>query len=237
MKNILTVLIILVLVFGISNFSAADDNIPKEKTITVMGQGKVTSVPDQAEMIIEVQEDGPKMSEVSNQVNDKTKKVFEIIKSFGIADKDYQTVNYNVQPKYKYDKLGNQQRIGYAVSNQITLVIRDLNKIGDVLEAVTQAEVSRVEGPFFDFSDREKIQIEALKAAVADAHSKAEALCQASGAELGNVYSIDQSSVSMPETELQFATRSVLREEPETVPVSKGQNEVTAQVEVVYLLK
>ena len=187
-------------------------------------------------MEFEVQEEGPQLKAVSAQVRDKMKKIFQVIKSFGISDKDFQTVSYNIQPKFKYDKNGNEtQRVGYIVSNRVRIILKDLDKAGDVLEAVTEAEVSQVEGPNFGYSDPAKLQIEALKTAVADAHAKAEALALASGSELGKVSSINQTSTVMPVSPVAF--RANVAMESNAVPIAKGQNEVTAQVEVVYTLK
>jgi len=233
-------IVILALAFLTMNISSrvhADENVSKERTIRVTGEGKVTAIPDQAEMEFEVSEEGPKLEQVTAQVREKMKNVFKVIKTFGISDKDFQTVSYNIQPKYKYDKNGNETtRVGYIVSNRVHVVLKDVDSAGKLLEAVTGADVSRVEGPFFGFSDPKKLQIEALKAAVEDAHSKAEALAQSSGAELGKVFSINQTNAEMPIERLTFGKYLANAEAP-TVPVAKGQNEVTAQVEVVYALK
>lgn len=219
---------------GFANIAKADDS-SKQRTITVSGEGKVRAVPDQAEMEFTVQEDGAKLKEVSTQVRTKMKSVFQVLKSFGISDKDSQTISYTIQPKYKYDKSGNPTKIGYTVSNRVRVVLKDLDKAGDLLEAVTEAEVSEVEGPNFSFSDPSKLQIEAMKAAVMDAQTKAEALAQASGSDLGKVFSITQTSASMPI--LKGALRANLAMANNGVPIATGENEVTAQVEVVYSLK
>lgn len=220
---------------GFANIAKADDG-SKQRTITVSGEGKVRAVPDQAEMQFTVQEDGAKLKDVSAQVQTKMKSVFQVLKSYGITDKDSQTVSYNIQPKYKYDKSGNAAKIGYTVSNRVKVVLKDLDKAGDLLEAVTDAEVSEVDGPNFSFSDPAKLQIEAMKAAVADAQAKAEALAEASGAGLDKVFSITQTSASVPI--LGNALRSNLALAGNNgVPIAAGQNEVTAQVEVVYSLK
>jgi len=202
----------------------------------VEGQGTSRAVPDQAEIEFEVREEGPRLENVSAQVRDKMKNVFQTVKSFGISEKDFQTVSYNIQPKYKYDRGGNEtKRVGYIVSNRIRVVLKDLDSAGKLLEAVTQAEVSEVTGPNFGFSDPKKLQIKALEAAVADARAKAEALAEAAGAELGRVFSINQTSTSMPVAPL--AMQGNMMGVSSEVPIAKGQNEITTHVEVVYLLK
>lgn len=237
-KQMLPVVLMLSFLFlGISSQVKADDNGPKEPSIRVTGEGKVTAIPDQAEMEFQVQEDGPKLEEVTAEVRTKMKNVFKAIKDFGISDKDFQTVSYTIEPKYKYDKNDNAtERIGYTVSNRVRVVLKDLDKAGEVLEAVTQAEVSEVEGPNFSFSDPAKLQLQALEAAVSDAHDKAQALAKASDSDLGKVFSINQTSAYVPRMVLGNLAPMAAETRSE-VPIAKGQNEVTAQVEVIYLLK
>ena len=230
------VLLLVFLLLGSVNIVKADDNGPKEPFIKVTGEGKVTAIPDQAEMEFQVQEDGPKLEEVSAEVRTRMKNVFKVIKDFGIQDKDFQTVSYTIEPKYKYDKNDNvTQRIGYTVSNRVRVVLKDIDKTGEILEAIAKAGISEIDGPNFGFSDPEKLNVEALAAAVANAHDKAEALAKASDSDLGKVYSINQTSAYEPRAYLGMAVAA--NAEKGEVPIAKGQDEVTAQVEVVYLLK
>lgn len=219
---------------GISNAVKADDT-PKERTIQVTGEGKVTAVPDQAEMNFEVQEEGADLEGLTAKVNERIKGVFQAVKSFGVSDKDFKTVSYNIQPKYK-DTNGESQRTGFIVSNQIHVVLKKIDLAGQVLDAVTKAGATQVEGPSFGFSDPTQLQMEALKNAVENAHAKAEALAEASGAELGKVYSINQTSAPSPIRPMMASLANVSRNAGE-VPIASGENDVTAEVEVIYLLK
>ena len=225
-----------ILFLGSFNMVKADENGPKEPFIKVTGEGKTTAIPDQAEMEFQVQGDGPKLEEVSVEVRTRMKNVFKVIKDLGIQDKDFQTVSYTIEPKYKYDKNDNvTQRIGYTVSNRVRVVLKDIDKTGEVLEAITKAGVSEVDGPNFGFSDPEKLKVEALAAAVADAHERGQALAKASGSDLGKVFSINQTSAYVPTVYSGLA--NVVTQSRAEVPIAKGQDEVAAQVEVVYLLK
>lgn len=216
--------------------SVAQEGPSKERTVKVQGQGKVRAVPDQVEMEFEVQEEGTQLADVSARVADKMKAVFQAVKSFGILDKDFKTVQYNIQPKFKYNN-GESQRVGFIVSNRIRVVLKKTDQAGDLLEAVTKAGVSGIDGPTFGFSDPSKLQIEALKAAVEDAHAKALALAESAGAELGKVFSINQTGAAMPTPPRMFRAQLAGAADAGTVPIEKGENEVTAEVEVVYSLK
>lgn len=236
MKKITKLVLIGLLVLGFVNVSRAEDG-SKERTVRVQGEGKITAVPDQAELIFGVEEESVQLKDASTKAREKMKKIFQVIKSFGISEKDYQTINFNIQPKMKYDK-GETTKTGYIVTNRIKVMIKDLDQVGKVLEAVTDQDVSQVEGPNFSFSDPSKLEIAALKAAVEDAHKKALALADSAEAGLGSVFSINQLSSNMPSPRpmmMYMANKSAAG--AGAVPIAQGQDDVSAQVEVVYLLK
>jgi hypothetical protein len=213
------------------------EDASKLRTVRVQGEGKITAVPDQAEIVFGVVEDSAQLKDASAKARKKMQAIFAAIKSFGISEKDFQTIDYNIQPKYKYDKNGNEvQRIGYTVTNRIKVLVKDLDQVGQVLEAVTEKEVGQVEGPNFGFSDPSKLGLEALKAAMADAHTKAETLARSGDAELDKVFSINQISSYMPTPRPMMAFKA-METEGNAPPVARGQSDVNAQVEVVYLLK
>lgn len=214
------------------------DDMSKQRTVRVQGDGKITAVPDQAQIVFGVVEDSVQLKDASAKARKKMQAIFAAIKSFGISEKDFQTIDYNIQPKYKYDKNGNEvQRIGYTVTNRIQVLVKDLDQVGQVLEAVTEQEVSQVEGPTFGFSDPSKLELEALKAAMADAHTKAETLAHSADAELDKVFTINQTSSYIPTPRPMMAMRAKVVMENEAPPIAQGQSDVTAQVEVIYLLK
>jgi uncharacterized protein len=215
----------------------AQEKPPVERTIEVQGEGKAAAVPDQAVLEFQVEEEGASLDPTSGRAREKMKKVFRTLKAFGLEDKDVQTVRYDVQPQYKYDKNGGPaQRVGYRVSNQVRVVLKDLDRTGALLEAVTGAGVSRVEGPTFGFSDPEKLKVRALTAAVANAREKAEAMALAAGAELGRVRSIVESGTALPVRPAVFQAEAADVRAGD-VPVAQGENEVTARVEMVFSLK
>ncbi len=223
-------------VLAVSGAWAQD--ISKQRTVRVQGEGKITAVPDQAEIVFGVVEDSAQLKDASAKARKKMQAIFAAIKSFGISEKDFQTIDYNIQPKYKYDKNGNQaQRVGYTVTNRIKVLVKDLDQVGQVLEAVTEKEVGQVEGPSFGFSDPSKLGLEALKAAMADAHTKAQTLARSADAELDKVFSINQVSSYIPTPRPMMAMRANVAMESNAPPIAQGQSEVNAQVEVVYLLK
>lgn len=116
------------------------------------------------------------------------------------------------------------------------MVLKDITKVGVILGALSNDDTAQLNGPIFGFSDPAKLQLEALKAAVESAHAKAEVLAEAADAQLGLVYSIEESSVNMPVVRPMMMAR-MAEAGASAVPVEQGTDEVTAQVEVIYTLK
>jgi len=213
----------------------AQENVWKERTVRVQGSGKAMAVPDQAQLEFEVAVEAVRLEDASAQAKVRMNDVLKAVKSFGVGEKEIQTLRYGVQPKYRYDKEGNESKqVGFTVSNRLRVILKNLDLAGKVLEAVTKAGVSQIEGPNFGFADPSKLEIAALKDAMRDAQAKAEALAQSSGAGLGKVLSIQQNSMGMPSPRTMVTMAFKANAD---VPIEKGENEVTAQVEVVYSLK
>ena len=215
-----------------------ENNSSKERTLKVQGEGKITAVPDQSEMEFQVTEEGTEVEDASSLVQAKTEKIFKTIRSFGISDKDTQTLDYTVGPKIKFNK-GESQKVGYTVSTRIKVIVKNMNSTGKILKAVIQDGVSTIDGPYFSFSNPAPLKIEALKVAVDDAHAKAVAIAQTADVVLGKVFSISQTSLTMPTNRQRFgySASASLSGVSTQVPIATGENEVAAQVEVVYSLK
>jgi uncharacterized protein YggE len=231
-KRIILVLAVIELGTGLS---LAADNTPKGKTIQVEGQGAVTAVPDEATIEVTVQEGGASIDDLAAKVKAKTANVLDSLKSFDIADKDLQTTQYGIEPQYQYAN-GKSERVGYTVTNRLKVVLKDITQVGAVLGALSNDDTFQLDGPTFGFSDPAKLQLGALKAAVDNAWAKAAVLAEAANAQLGPVYSIEESSVNMPVVRPMMMAR-MADAGASAVPVQQGTDQVTAQVEVVYTLK
>lgn len=116
-------------------------------------------------------------------------------KALGIEKNDLSTAGYSVRPQYDYVK-GERKFRGYHVSRDIRLTVRNLNKIGDYLEAATQVGVRQVSSPQLQSSEASKYRLQALAKAAKDAQAQARTLAQALDVQLGAPHSI--STVGTP---------------------------------------
>jgi uncharacterized protein len=202
-KVILPVLGMLLLT-GIITVSILRDRIVNQPQyqVSVTGLGKVSYQPDIANVNLGVQVDKQFSAEIAlQQLNDKMNKVVAAIKTLGITEADIETQNYTLYPQYDY-KNGVSISAGYSANQQLTVKVRNLNNnkesVSKVVSAATKAGANQVMGITFDVSNLNDLKQEARLKAIADAKSKAGALAQAVGVDLGDIMGWWENVVQAP---------------------------------------
>jgi uncharacterized protein YggE len=160
----------------------------------------------------------------------------EAIKAAGVAEKDIGTSGFNVSPIYA-PRPDNQpdapaRVIGYEVSNQVTVTIRDLKASGAILDKVVAAGANRVSGISFDVSDPSASADAALKDAIAQSKKKAELMADAADLKLVRIVSITTDGGARP----MFAAYdgAMLRAAKAPTPIMAGSRTVTATATIVW---
>lgn len=166
-------------------------------TITLGGEGKVTSKPDVANVSIGVFTTGAEVPTVQKQNTEQMNKIVAAMKALGVKDEDIQTSNYNVYPEYDY-RDGQQALRGYRVSQDVAIKVRDLGKIGDVLAKAGELGSNQIYGVNFNVDDKTDLEKQARDEAIADAKAKAEALAKQLGVRIGKVVSFSENGGSYP---------------------------------------
>lgn len=241
---ILTVLVAAVLLTGCAGAAFAQGptetpppGTPPTRTVSVNGSGKVYLTPDIAYITIGVHTEGPKATDAVKQNSDQTQAVISTLKSQGIADKDIQTSNFSIYPQQQFDDQGKPTgEIKYAVDNSVLVTIRDITKVGDVLDATVSSGANSINGVQFDVENKTAALSDARKAAVADAKAKAQELADAAGLTLGDVQSISEYSSGGP-VPMQYEKLAAAPQAAGSVPIQPGQLLVTLDVNVVYFIK
>jgi hypothetical protein len=216
--------------------STSSDAQPPLRTVSVMGSGKAILTPDIAYVNIGVHTENKNAAEAVAANTTQAQKVIDAIKAMGIDAKDIQTTNFSIYPQQQYDPNGKPTgEITYIVDNSVYVTVRDLDKIGDLLDAAVQAGANSISGIQFDVADKTQALSEARQAAVNDARAKAEELAEAAGVTLGDVQTIAEntSSPPMPMYDMRAASAAM---ESAAVPVSPGQMTITVDVSIVYLI-
>lgn len=166
-------------------------------TITVSGTAKLSVKPDIARISIGVVSTGRTVAETQKQNTEKMNAITASIKAYGVKDDDIQTSNYSINPQYDWND-GRQTLRGYQVSQQLSIKIRDLEKIGDILASSGDLGSNQIGGISFEVDDTTALQKQARDKAIVDAKEKAEVLARSLGVQLGTVVSFSEGYDASP---------------------------------------
>ena len=208
---------------------------PAEHTIAVTGSGKVTVVPDLATINLGVLIERNTAKAAREAAAESMTKVVAALKALGIDDKDIATSSISLQPVFDYTN-GNNPRIrGYQLQNAVTITVRDLDKLADVLDDSVVSGATQVNGISFDVADRTAAEAKAREAAVADARAKADTLAKGVGVSITGVASMSE-TVSTPVWYGREMAAGALAPADASTPVMAGTTDVTIDVQVTFLI-
>jgi uncharacterized protein YggE len=176
---------------------AADAERPR--TVAVSGQGEIQAEPDLAHVTLGVESRKPKLEEARAEVARTIDAVLKLTRDLKIDQTLVRSTRINVQPEYNWDANARERNlIGYYVSRQVEIELRDLEKLGQLLERATDLGVNQLGDPRLDSSKRRDLERQALAKAVEDARANAEAVAKTAGARLGPVRTISANSGYVP---------------------------------------
>lgn len=158
--------------------------------ISVVASGEASVAPDLAVVSFAVSGSGKELAPTRDDVNQRSSAVLAALRKLGIREADLNAPDLSVHPEYDYRK--GQRLIGYRVSRQMTVRIRDLDQLGEVQDAITAAGANEVHGARMEASDPSAAEHEALRSAFAAARAKAEVLAGAAGVGLGAVARLEE---------------------------------------------
>jgi uncharacterized protein YggE len=208
----------------------ADDK-DEIRSITVTASGQVAAEPDQARITSGVTTEAATAAEALAGNSEAMKKVIASLKESGVGPEDIQTTSFQVSPRYTRPRKGEVREIdGYRVTNQVEVVVRDLDKLGEILDQLVTSGANEMRGLTFEVSKAETLRDEARKEAVANARRRAELYAEAAGAEVGKVLTIQEGGVAAP--------RPMARAmKMEAVPIERGTQMLAASVTITWALK
>jgi uncharacterized protein YggE len=201
--------------------------------INVVAQGKASAEPDLAMITIGVETRETTAGLAAEENNERMADVMDALRAMGVAEEDIQTVDYSIRAEIDWDD-DESRVIGYVVDNSVLVKMRDMDEVGDVLDAVTEAGANNIYGIQFTFDDPSALQEEARAEAMAEARKKAEALAQLAGVRLGSPRQINESFTDSSPLYLESMYAPVERAVGGGASVSPGQLEITVQVQVTY---
>jgi uncharacterized protein len=223
MQKLCVLLIALVLAAAAPVAHAAD------KLVTVTGEASISVEPDTAVIRIGVTSQGKTAKAASETNAREMTAVLAAIKANGIADRDIQTSRLSLQPQYDPNKGGTAHLLGFRVTNQLTVKIREIGKLPSFLDSTVVAGANEMSGIEFIVSEHSKLLDRVRAEAITDARRKAELYAHAASAKVGHVVTITDEGTSPPRPVMQALRAG-------GVPVAPGEQTLRATVTVSYEL-
>ena len=215
--------------------AGTDANI---RTLNAIGEGKVYLVPDLAYVNIGVHSEASSVAEALAQNNTQAQAIQKALTDMGVDVKDIQTSAFNVYPQQqqppKPDGTQGTPVTVYVVENTVSVTVRDLQKLGDLLDKVVSSGANNIYGVQFDVSNKEAALSEARKQALQDADRQAKEIASAAGVALGPIQSLNVSTGGLNGPV--YSGKGGFAAEA-SVPVSAGQLVITASANVTYILQ
>jgi uncharacterized protein YggE len=204
--------------------------------ITVNGEGRADSAPDMATITLGVVTESGAAADALAENSATTATVLARLREEGMAERDLQTSGLSLEPQWIYpeDDRANPRIAGYRVENAITVRVRDLDRLGVVLDLVVSDGANSFRGLGFGVDDPAPLLDAARAAAVADARRKAEVIAQAAGVALGEVVEMsEQGGYAVPRHDM-LRMSSPMAEA--SVPIAAGEISFAANVTIVWAL-
>lgn len=190
MKKLFSLVLVLVFVLGFSSVALADTSIK------VNGSGQVQLAPDMATLSLGVSAAAEEASDAMTQVNHNLDDIRAALAENGVDGQDIAVSSIYLYPQYDYSDFGGSEAIiGYSVSHQLDVTVRDVSLLGQLIDAVIAAGANQVNGVSFSSSQYDEAYMEAMALAVENARAKAQALAGGAGLTLGEIEQITSENV------------------------------------------
>ena len=210
----------------------AADNDKIERTVSVSASGSVAVEPDIAQISAGVVTEADSAKDAIGRNSAVMSKLIDGLKAAGIAAKDIQTKTLNIEPRYTLPKDGRAATInGYRVLNQVRLTVREVKRLGEILDQAIALGANQINSIAFDVSKMETLKDEARKQAMENARRRAELYAKAAGGELGPVLRIAE---KLGDLQPVFDGRMAMRA---SVPIEAGTRDLEVEVHVTYALR
>ena len=206
--------------------------------IWVTGRGEVTTTPDLVILSAGVEARAPSVQVARTEAASAMDGMVQVLRARGIQDKDIQTRFFNISPEHVFNRQENKQElVGYIVSNQVLVKIRDVAEVGVVIDEVAAAagDLVRIQGVTFTVEDSKALESEARQKAFQDLTAKAQQYAELAGVQLGNLIFLSESGVPVPRPLIEARAVAVAQAAsgPPTA-ISGGELTVSVSVQGVF---
>ncbi len=200
---ILLNILIAIVIFSVSVDIYNKIKVDSENRITVSGTGKVYVKPDLALTSFSVITEAKTVAEALNQNTEQMNQIISSAKEQGVEDKDLKTTDFNIYPRYEWGEqskipiypIGKRTLVGYEVRQSLQVKIRELTKIGEIIQAATDSGANQVGNLQFTVDDQDELKNQAREKAIEQAKEKAKELASQLGIKLVRITNFNESGM------------------------------------------
>jgi len=208
------------------------------RALNVSGSGQVYLAPDIAYINIGVHTEKPAAADAVAENKDQTQKVIDSLKEAGVDPKDISTTNFSIWSNQQYGPDGKPTGTTYVVDNTVSVTVRKLDNLGDLLDSAVAAGANNINSIQFDVADKTEALKEARAQAVKVAETQAQELADAAGVKLGDIQTISfNDTLPVPYSNSFGKGGGGAMAEAAAVPIQPGQLTLTVTVNMSYAIK
>ena len=216
--------------------------IEAKNKITVSGTGEIYAKPDLALTTFSVISEAKTVAEAMKGNTEKMNNIIDFIKGQGVEAKDLKTTSFNIYPRYEWHKTteippypqGERVLVGYEIRQSLQVKIRDMEKIGQIIEGAAAAGANQVGDLQFTIDNEDEVKKQARTQAIEKAKTKARELASQLGVNLVRITNFSESSVVPRYYGLEKALGMGAVEEEAAPQIEIGENKITVQVTITY---
>ncbi|HUW71639.1 MAG TPA: SIMPL domain-containing protein [Candidatus Humimicrobiaceae bacterium] len=219
-----------------------------ENTITVSDTGEIYAKPDLALTTFSVVNEAKTVAEAMNENTKKMNVVIESVKNQGVEDKDVKTIDFNIYPRYEWYQpecltypcpARRRVLVGYEIRQSLQVKIRDMTKIGDIIQEATDAGANQVGDLQFTIDKQDELKAQAREEAIKKTKTKAQELASQLGVKLVRIVNFNE-GVSTPYY-YDYALKEVVGmgggEEAPQPQIETGENKISVTVTITYEIR
>jgi uncharacterized protein YggE len=209
------------------------DAVFRATTLSLSAFGETKIAPDQATITLGVSVQAPTAAAAMAQNRTRMNATIAALKAQGIAERDIQTSGLNLNPQYVYEQNKPQRLTGYQAANDVTITVRDLAKLGTVVDAVVAAGANQINGIAFGLANPRAAEDAARKAAVQALSAKAALYAEATGTRLVRLVNLSEGGGYTPQPPRPMFRMAAMADAAPT-PVQPGELSVRIDVTGMY---
>lgn len=222
-------------------FSAMAHDTVQPRLISVNGSAEKNFDPDKVDITLAIEGRDKTLNGAKKKHDDLLNALHRVVAKFGIDKrKDVRTLSNNIQPRYEYrDKNNRRVLVGYTANHRVQVTYKQLDKVGDLVNAITRAGIDQLQGMTFGLVDSNAAERHVMLLAVKDAQQKANEVANALGIAVSKVYSVNVSGGGGYHPRPVMARSKMMAMDAESAPAAeipqgdvKIRQNVSAQFEI-----